>query len=66
MPAVDQLEDTLRILREEGGGKLFLAVGGELPDLRPALEAAGFGMTAEDREGDELWVAGAPRSGGAP
>ncbi len=69
MPAVEQLADTLRILRREGGSKIFIAVGGqELPDVRPALEAAGFGMTAEDREGDQLWVAGAPRGGvgGAP
>jgi len=67
MPAVDQLDDTLRILRAEGGTKVFIQVGGtEIPDLRPALEAAGYGMTAEDREGDQLWVAGAPRIGGAP
>ncbi len=67
MPAVDQLYDTLRILREEGGTKVFVMVGGpEIPDVRPALEAAGFGMTAEDRENDQLWVAGAPHIGGAP
>ena len=67
MPAVDQLEDTLRLLRAEGGTKVFIQVGGpEIQDMRPELEAAGYGMTAEDREGDELWVAGAPHSGGAP
>lgn len=67
MPAVEQLDDTLRMLREEGGRKVFVTVGSpELPDMRPALEAAGFGMTAQDREGDELWVDGAPRVGGAP
>jgi len=67
MPAVDQLDDTLRILRAEGGTKVFLQIGGtEIPDLRPSLEAAGYGMAAEDREGDQLWVAGAPHIGGAP
>lgn len=67
MPAVDQLGDTLRILRAEGGRKVFIQVGGgEAPDLRPALAAAGYGMAAEDGEGDQLWVAGAPRIGGAP
>jgi hypothetical protein len=67
MPAVDQLDDTLRILRREGGTKVFIMVGGsELPDVRPALEAAGYGMTAEDRESDQLWVAGAPHLGSAP
>ena len=67
MPAVDQLDDTLRVLRAEGGSKVFVAVGGaEIADMRPTLEAAGYGMTAEDHEGDELWVAGAPHIGGAP
>ena len=67
MPAVDQLYDTLRMLRAEGGRKVFVIVGGpEIPDVRPALEATGFGMTAEDREGDQLWVDGAPHLGGAP
>ncbi len=67
MPAVDQLEDTLRILRREGGTKIFIGVGGpEIPDVRPALEAAGYGMTAEDHENNQLWVAGAPHIGGAP
>lgn len=67
MPAVEQLEDTLRILRAEGGRKVFVAIGGpEIPDVRPGLEAAGYGMTAEDHENDQLWVAGAPHIGGAP
>jgi len=67
MPAVDQLYDTLRILQAEGGTKVFITVGSaEIPDVRPALEAVGYGMTAEDREGDQLWVAGAPHIGGAP
>src|SRR6185312_8004119 len=67
MPAVDQLDDTLHVLRAEGGLKIFIIVGGdEIPDVRPTLEAAGFGMTAEDREGDQLWVDGAPRSGDTP
>jgi hypothetical protein len=65
MPAVEQLEDTIRILREEGGRKLFLVVPGgpEAPDMRPALEAAGFALTAEDHEGEQLWVDG---GGGVP
>ncbi|HEX4806906.1 MAG TPA: hypothetical protein VFU94_13490 [Conexibacter sp.] len=69
MPAIEQLADTLRILRREGGSKVFSVVGGqEIPNVRPALEAAGFGMTAEDQGGNQLWVAGAPRGGdgGAP
>jgi hypothetical protein len=63
MPAVEQLADTIRILRAEGGRKVVLAVGGpEAPDMRPALQAAGFAQTAEDREGLQLWTDGA-RSG---
>lgn len=57
MPAVEQLEDTVRILREEGGRKVFLTVAGpEAPDVRPALAAAGFARAAGDGEGEELWV----------
>jgi hypothetical protein len=64
MPAVQQLYDTLRLLRDEGGSKVFLALGGEeVPDMRPALAAAGFGQTAEDHEGDQLWVRGARGAG---
>lgn len=58
MPAVEQVDDTVRILREEGGSKVFLVVvrGNEAPDVRPALEAAGFARAAGDGEGEELWV----------
>ncbi len=67
MPAVEQLYDTLRMLQAEGGTKIFILVGGaERPDVRPALAAVGYGMTAADHEGDQLWVAGAPHLGGAP
>jgi hypothetical protein len=65
MPAAEQLDDTVRMLREEGGSKLFVAIGGpEIPDMRDALTAAGFGPTAEDRQGNQLWVDGARGGGG--
>ena len=65
MPAVEQLGDTIRILREEGGRKLFVTAGGaEVPDMRPALEAVGFALTAEDHEGEQLWVDGGSGGGG--
>ncbi len=65
MPAVEQLDDTIRMLREEGGRKLFLLVGGqEAPDMRPALAAAGFALTAEDHTGGQLWVDGGSGGGG--
>jgi hypothetical protein len=65
MPAVEQLADTIRMLRAEGGRKLFVAIGGpEAPDMRPALEAAGFAPTAEDGEATQLWVDGAGRASG--
>jgi hypothetical protein len=65
MPAVEQLADTIRMLREEGGRKLFLVVpdGPEAPDMRPALEVAGFALTEEDHAGEQLWVDG---GGGVP
>ncbi|HZV73425.1 MAG TPA: hypothetical protein VFF79_06895 [Conexibacter sp.] len=64
MPAYEQLVDTIRILRAEGGKKVFIMIGGaELPDVRPALQAAGFGPTAQDHEGDQLWVYGAHAGG---
>jgi hypothetical protein len=67
MPAVEQLDDTIRLLRAEGGRKVFLAIGGpEIPDMRATLAADGFGQVAEDREGDQLWVDGAPSGGGVP
>jgi hypothetical protein len=53
----------VRLLRDEGGRKVFLTVSGpEAPDVRPALEADGFTLAAEDRQGEQMWVDG----GGAP
>ncbi len=62
-PAVSQLQDVMRALRREGGTKVFVpTTPSAVPDLRPALAAAGFGRVAADAEGDELWVDGAPQS----
>jgi hypothetical protein len=60
-PAVSQLLDVVRALRAEGGRKVFVpTTPSAIPDVRPALAAAGFGRVAADAEGDELWVDGAP------
>jgi hypothetical protein len=67
MPTVEQLDDTIRLLREEGGSKLFLVVGGgEIPDMRATLTTAGFAPTAEDGGRNQLWVDGGRTPGGAP
>jgi hypothetical protein len=60
-PAVEQVEDVVRALRKAGGTKVFLPTTPTgVPDVRPALAAAGFGRVAENGEGDELWIYGAP------
>jgi hypothetical protein len=65
MPAIEQLVDTIRMLRAEGGRKVFVAIGGEeAPDMRPALDAVGFAPTAEDHNGVQLWVDGARPAAG--
>jgi hypothetical protein len=65
MPAVRQLDDVVRALRAEGGTKVFLPTQpSAMPDVRPVLAAYGFGPVAKDREGDELWVEGAPAGAG--
>ncbi|HEX7289523.1 MAG TPA: hypothetical protein VF250_00215 [Conexibacter sp.] len=62
-PAVTQLHDVVRALRREGGTKVFVpTTPSAVPDVRPALAAAGFGRVADDGQGDELWVDGAPPS----
>jgi hypothetical protein len=60
MPAIEQLLDTVRMLRAEGGTKVFATVGAgdEIPDVRAGLEAMGFAMQAEDQAGTQLWVDG--------
>jgi hypothetical protein len=58
--AVDQLQDVVRALRRAGGTKVFVPTTLAVPDVRPALAADGFGRVAVDREGNELWVDGAP------
>ncbi|MGN6189904.1 MAG: hypothetical protein ACTHOE_13500 [Conexibacter sp.] len=60
-PAVSQLQDVVRALRREGGTKVFVpTTPSAVPDVRPALTADGFGRVADDGQGDELWVDGAP------
>jgi hypothetical protein len=68
MPAVTQLDDVVRMLRREGGSKVFVPTApAAVNDVRPALAADGFARVANDDEGDELWVDGAPpASGNAP
>jgi hypothetical protein len=62
-PAVSQLQDVVRTLRREGGTKMFVpTTPSAIPDVRPALAADGFGRVAADRDGNELWVDGAPPS----
>jgi hypothetical protein len=62
-PAVSQLVDVVRALRAEHGRKVFVpTTPSAIPDVRPALAAAGFGRVAADAEGDELWIDGAPPS----
>jgi hypothetical protein len=57
MPAVSQLDDTIRALREAGGRKVFLnAAATGVPNMRPALADAGFARAAGDREGYEMWI----------
>jgi hypothetical protein len=61
--AVTQLHDVVRALRREGGTKVFVpTTPSAVPDVRPALAAAGFGRVADDGQGNELWVDGAPPS----
>jgi hypothetical protein len=65
MPAVTQLDDVVRALRAEGGGKVFLpTTPAAMFDVRPALEANGFARVAADNSGNELWIDGAPPAGG--
>jgi hypothetical protein len=60
-PAVSQLQDVVRALRREGGTKVFVpTTPSAVPDVRPALAADGFGRVADDGQGAELWVDGAP------
>ena len=62
-PAVSQLHDVVRALRREGGTKVFVpTTPSAVPDVRPALAAVGFGKVADDGQGNELWVDGAPAS----
>jgi hypothetical protein len=57
MPAVTQLYDVVRALREEGGNKVFVpTTPPAMNDVRPALAAEGFARVADDGAGDELWV----------
>jgi hypothetical protein len=55
MPARQQLTDTIRALRDEGGSKLYLDSTVH-PEMGEALGAAGFVLTRRDRQGLELWV----------
>ncbi|MBS1868404.1 MAG: hypothetical protein JSS99_01960 [Actinobacteria bacterium] len=67
MPAVTQLVDVLRALQRAGGTKVFVPTQpAAMPDVRPALEAFGYGRVVGDPEGDELWVQGAPAAGSGP
>ncbi|HMJ01304.1 MAG TPA: hypothetical protein VK506_00085, partial [Conexibacter sp.] len=63
MPAVEQLDETVSALREEGGRKLFLSTTDTAPEVRPALREAGFALEADDANGTELWVDGGAGAG---
>ena len=46
MPAREQLDETLRILRRAGGRRVIAAVEETVPEAVPAVEQAGFELTA--------------------
>jgi len=55
MPARQQLTDTIRALRDEGGTKLYLDSTVH-PEMSGALAAAGFTRVRQDRQRLQLWV----------
>jgi hypothetical protein len=54
MPAVEQLSETIRVLRREGGHKVFVSVGQTEPQQLTALEQAGFVLVATHGDVEEL------------
>jgi hypothetical protein len=55
MPARQQLTDTIRMLRDEGGTKLYLDTTIH-PEMAAVLAASGFTRVRRDRQRLELWV----------
>lgn len=52
-----QLEDVLKLLREEGGSKVFLDEGRAPPEASEGLARRGYRRVARDPAGLVLWVA---------
>jgi hypothetical protein len=50
MPTREQMDETLRILREAGGHSVFTAVNEPVPETVQAVEDAGFRLGALDNE----------------
>jgi hypothetical protein len=50
MPAIDQLDESLAVLRREGGTRVFAYLGQVLPEHRQAIEEAGFRTVRETRD----------------
>jgi len=56
MPEVEQLDETVAVLRRSGGGKLFLNAPDTTPEMQQELEADGFAFETEDPRGPTvLW-----------
>jgi hypothetical protein len=56
MPTVQQLDETLRALRDAGGRRLFLSAKDSPAELIAALRGDGFRLAASDRSGAQLWL----------
>jgi hypothetical protein len=52
MPTQEQLEETLRALRQAGGHKVITPVEGQIPEVVQAVEHAGFRVAAVDASGE--------------
>ena len=57
MPAVEQLEEALAALREEGGRRVFAFLGQVTPEQQQAIQAAGFARVRGDEDYAEYWDA---------
>jgi len=57
MPAVEQLTETLALLREAGGDKVFLNHQDTTPEMQVVMTEAGFEFEAESPDGGTMmWV----------
>ena len=57
MPAVEQLDEALRALRDEGGRRVFAYLGQVTPEQQQAIQAAGFARVRGNEDYAEYWDA---------